>query len=106
MCQCKILHCDTSGYVAYCSNCRYIQFGFDTMVLSLLESEFEDLYTFASKEFNKNKECEYTIEKCFVYHTSTSFVRLIFSLYDLERLYNLLSPSRIMLQVYNLTSAG
>ncbi len=104
MCKCNVLHSDTSGYVAYCPDCKHMQLAFDTFSLNLLEDDFENFYLSISEELNKNYDYIETDKRNFVYKLGPSSFRLIFSFNDLQRLHDLLSPARIIYRFFEITS--
>lgn len=106
MCTCNILHSDTSGYVAYCPHCKHIQLAFDTFSINLLEEDFENFYSSISEELDKYYDYIETDKKNFVYKLGPYSFRLIFSFNDLQRLYDLLSPARIIYRVFEITTDG
>ena len=107
MCECRILHTDTSGYVAYCADCKHIQIAFDSVVLNVYKEEFEKLYSLAGTELKNHAEDIINKDrKYFMYNTNSRYVNLFYSYNDLERLHNLLAPARIILHASSLIGAA
>ncbi len=104
MCNPNLLHSNSDGYITRCSGCGQVQIAFGTCLVVLNEQEFDVFVEMITERMEANQEAAATCphKKQFRFYTDSRQVQLIFSFSDLEKMYHLLLPAQLMLQVSQL----
>jgi cephalosporin hydroxylase len=106
MCNLKVLHHNEHGHVVQCANCRHLQIGYGTTVISMDTDEFEKFNNAISESYEEYKNAHFSEFKNITMHTPYKQIRLVFSPRDLMLLQDLLGQAGIMMEVNSLLSSN
>jgi hypothetical protein len=102
MCKENLLHSNEYGHAATCRGCGRIQVVFNVLALNLDEYEFETLCHTIENDIKVFHNKTDPAEKLFVYNTGDTKTFMILCYNELEHIFSILAPSRLLLKANKL----